>query len=334
MQIDKQDFKMFNILHKRLLQRLLCIILLCTLASFMVKIPMIDVFDAPVSDQAMPVCGISAVRIITPSYDTASTIITNSLLREHIPDAGWSPAFMNVDMTSVSLLNRVLYENGVHFTGKQIANTRQAGCFLAHLFVWQSIPPGETWLIMEDDAVVFDDSVYMLAQVMRQIGACVSKDRYDVINFAPSVVRNAPTCVPDRGNNMSVCVRECPRDDRSCFVLGAVAYVITYSGAQKLIKHALPMELTLDWYMTLFASFVDPEFQYGFVDAVFGHSGRPSRIGYNCILCNLPQTGLGMVAFLSILSLLSFGVGVACMITWNLPPHQYNKISRVRPISM
>lgn len=248
---------------------------------------------------------ISAARIITPDRAASERGDLYRDVASFVPDTGTSPAVMNASMEHASLLNRYLYDQGSRLDGFQIMDTRVMGCYLAHLAVWEQIPPGETWLILEDDAVMLPGADTLLqAMQMRP---------YKYVNLAPT--RTPPRRITSPHSGM---LRECAVGDPGCYVLSTAAYLLTYEGALIARRHALPAEVCVDYYLSSLRDYTDPSFTYAFTEnPLFGSNGRRSLIGHFCVHCQLPRTDQLLVLFLIILVVIVFTAGILVSLVYH-----------------
>ena len=220
---------------------------------------------------------ISGARIIThdASMPDVSKLVTE--ISRHIPNTLTSAAVMNASMNDASLLNRLLYSDHAKLDTRQIFNTQILGCFMAHVNVWRQIPPQETWLILEDDAKTLPDYEGKLRSLI--------PIRYSYINLAPS--REVKGAIQSRYHPS---LRECPQYSQVCHVIGTTAYLLTHDGAQRLLKHASPVDVPVDWYMSSLRDYLDTNFSFSFYDKVFTARDRPSTIAHQCLHCRLPRS--------------------------------------------
>eukprot|EP00961_Rhodomonas_salina_P164560 2217122-Rhodomonas_salina.2 len=221
-------------------------------------------------------------------------------------------------MDNASLLNRVLFHQRSALSGKQVFTTGQVGCYKAHVAIWRQIPPNETWLVLEHDAVVLPHTIGLLRQLTHSVS-----DEYEYINLLHRYP--VPTAITSPVTEL---LRECPRYQYDCTPLHTTAYLLTHSGAQKLLQHAFPIEVPVDWYIATLRDYNDPSFTYAFTaHGFFGLSGRPSQVGHRCFICKLPTTALGMICFLTALTLGSLLLGVLGTISWG----RYRRTAQRRP---
>eukprot|EP00961_Rhodomonas_salina_P261645 3536284-Rhodomonas_salina.1 len=174
-------------------------------------------------------------------------------------------------MAGASLLNRVLYAHDLVYTGKQVFTDGQVGIYRAHVAVWAQVPLGETWLVLESDMVVVPETVGLILEL-----ESAAHGAYDYINIVPTnAVRNAePSAV-------TPLLQECPPGDKECKVTGACAYLVTGIGARKLLQHAEPIELPVDWYVTTMRDFSDASFRLAFTErGFFGAVNHHSLVGH------------------------------------------------------
>lgn len=220
---------------------------------------------------------ISGARVIT--HDPTNPEVTGliSEISHFIPNTRAADAVTNASMKDVSLLNRLLYDDQAKLDERQMFNTRMVGCFLAHKNVWRQIPPHETWLILEDDAIPLPG----YKQSLLSLGPM----KYSYINLGPSKEVREST-----RDTKHPALHECPQGNQRCHVIGAIAYLLTHDGAQRLLRHSTPIEVPVDWYMSVLRDYLDPEFSFAFTDVMFSTGQRASTIGHECLHCRLPRS--------------------------------------------
>ena len=243
--------------------------------------------------------GVDRVRVIAQPH------VNLTALREGLAPLGAefrrAPAFMHETMAGASLLNRVLYAHDAIYSGKQVFTAGQVGVYRAHVAVWEEMPPDETWLVLESDMVALPETVGLIAELEAAAGAA-----YDYLNLVPTnVVHNAEP------SPVTPLLRECPPGDHECQVMGACAYLVTGLGARKLLRHATPIEMPLDWYVTTMHDFSDASFRMAFTDrGFFGSLKHESLVGHVRVRFLLPETADGVRWFLLELSLGCLALGV------------------------
>eukprot|EP00961_Rhodomonas_salina_P282438 3816421-Rhodomonas_salina.1 len=187
---------------------------------------------------------------------------------------GTLPLVWRHSMTGSSLQTQLLFAYGEKLTSKQLLNPNMLAAYEAHVAAWRLVPENATWLILEDDAVVEQHTIKRLQLLLHSL-----KGGVDFINLWPfrEVVQGSVW------SNASVLLRECPSTAPLCHVLGQVAYIITYQGAQLLLRHALPPELPIDWYTESVHMLLDHTFRHTFTASrVFGHAGKGLFSWYHC----------------------------------------------------
>jgi len=251
--------------------------------------------------QATIMMPLAAARVIAAARGPAVLALL-AVLRAALPpdtDVDTAPAVLDANMDVAALFPRLLAAAGARLDGKQIFDERVLGAYLAHAQVWAQVPPGATWLVLEDDALLPD-----AAQLARALPTLLETP-YDYVNLAPTW--------PPLGSQPSLWhpgLRECPRNDIGCAVLGSFAYLVTHAGAQKLLAHARPPEVAVDWYVSSLRDFLDPSFALAFVtEPLFATGGRPSTIGHHCLLCRLPRDELTLACVATLCAAALFAGG-------------------------
>ncbi len=154
----------------------------------------------------------------------------------------------------------------------------------------------------QEDVIIKAAQAHALRNLVEEAGGA-----YHHINLMPTFSVAHSVRSPS-----STALRECPPGDPRCFVLGAQAYLLTHDGAQMLRRHAHPVDLPVDWYLTTLRDFLEPGFHAAFVEqGLFSTSGRPSTIGHECLLCNLPHDAPGMLALFAGIALVAACTGAA-----------------------
>lgn len=261
---------------------------------------------------------IDAVRVID-SHDASRMAYTRQLIfvmRLLTPDVATVSGVSRDDMDSASLLNRLLYEYGERLSGKQFLNPQALAAYEAHVAVWRRIPPGETWLILEDDALVTADTVRDIHALEASV-----REKVDYVNLRP-----LHPAVGAVASNASELLQECPPDVRQCHNLGQVAYILTHEGALKLLRHALPPEVPIDWYTDSLRAFIDPSFRHTFTRRhYFGHGGRVSLINHHCLTCKLPRSDQEIITSAARVTLVLLAAGVG----WTLHRRRSSHAKRI-----
>jgi GR25 family glycosyltransferase involved in LPS biosynthesis len=111
------------------------------------------------------------------------------------------------------------------------------GASLSHFRVWETlISSGESaFLVFEDDCDIPPDFVERLERVMKTLPA-----NWDLVQFQRTEFKYGSNgCTPLDGGPLQTCTS----------LMGAYAYMISRSGAEKLLARAYPIELHVDAYM-------------------------------------------------------------------------------------
>lgn len=121
---------------------------------------------------------------------------------------------------------------------EELGSVGAVGCTLSHVNVWRRIvASGEPALVVEDDAVLVPE----LAQyrVFAQPDQVCSG--YDLVLLGYFALRSPPPAQRIAPSNAVV--------PYGSLFFGTQFYYLTPAGAQKLLEHALPVEIQLDAYM-------------------------------------------------------------------------------------
>jgi hypothetical protein len=246
---------------------------------------------------------LTAARVITTGGDPAvvALLVALSAALPLDTDIATFPAVVGANMADAALFARLLAAVGARVDERQIFDERGLGAHLSHARVWAQVPRNATWLIFEDDAVLANPAAFV--DVLPSLLATP----YDLVNLAPNhpPLGHVPSPVHTQ-------LRECARHDPACVVIGTRAYLLTYEGAQKLLVHASPPEVAVDWYVSSVRDYLDASFAIAFLpQPLFGISGRASTIGHHCLLCKLPRDEARFVCVTVLCAVLLFTAGFA-----------------------
>lgn len=245
---------------------------------------------------------LTAARVISAGGEAAVVALLVALHTALPPgtDVAAAPAVTDARMSDAALFPRLLAAAGARVDERQIFDSSVLGVYFAHMLVWQQVPPNETWLVLEDDAVVPNPE--LLAQQL----SSVLGTGYDLVNLAPNHPPLGSTPSDEHAQ-----LRECPRHDPACVVIGTLAYLVTHEGAQKLLAHAVPPEVAVDWYVSSVRDYLDASFTLAFAapPLLLHPSGRRSTIDHRCFLCKLPRDELRFVGVTTLCAVLLFVAG-------------------------
>ena len=157
---------------------------------------------------------------------------------------------------------------------RQIVGKGTIGCALSHYSLWKYLidhPELDRLLIFEDDARPDDDySIELLEKTINSVS------QFDMISFGYSNIRGD---VEDYNEYLNKFL--------GGEFFGLQGYLISRSGAQKLMKNMFPIEFQVDSYIGYIAKF-DPEFKLYFTkDTFINQSKHVSSIQTLCIKCHV-----------------------------------------------
>mmetsp|Transcript_40061 Transcript_40061/g.107268 ORF Transcript_40061/g.107268 Transcript_40061/m.107268 type:complete len:336 (+) Transcript_40061:232-1239(+) len=154
-----------------------------------------------------------------------------------------------VDPDTLPLYTRYLMENGRH-DHHQVSTAGMIGCYLSHVKVMEMMQPGDVFAVFEEDAH-FDKTSPLKIKRLHDFVEKMSIS-FDAIMIginrvpAPSGKTTTFSVGPD------VELIQCHKD---CTLWGTRGYLITYDGAQKILKHAYPIQTQIDALLSLVARY-------------------------------------------------------------------------------
>jgi len=162
----------------------------------------------------------SRLRVTTQEYN-------NSDLSTRVPLERFS-AVVGADLDITEHLDQttqreLLEIENVGYRTKHHQLTRGAiGCYLSHLEVYKKVKPGEIVLVLEDDIKIKPDALESIVWPMGY---------WDILLLGHNVLKKK-----DNGDVKSF--------------WGTCGYLITYEGAQKIIKKNHPIDCQIDTYLS------------------------------------------------------------------------------------
>lgn len=199
-----------------------------------------------------------------------------------------------VDMDSLPLYTRYLMENGRH-DHHQVSTTGMVGCYLSHVRALEMMKPGDVFAVFEEDAHFAANGPSKLKQLHNFIERTALS--YDIImigiNRIPSPSGETTNLPVSDGLDLVACHKDCA-------VWGTRGYIITYDGAQKMLKHAYPIQTQIDALLSLVARY-DNSFKLFWTsqDIALGPALLAivadinySKVQDHCLKCHLPNANI------------------------------------------
>ena len=146
---------------------------------------------------------------------------------------------------TLPLYTRFLIQNGRQ-NHVQIGNSAMIGCLLSHIKVWRDIQPGETVMVVEEDAVVDTVSAVRLAQVVVDIGG----DPWDVIRLDAGQLIDTGESVYLGSGMVARCAH-----GKSCVRFGTRGYLLNFKAAQVLLRYSTPVIMQVDALLSIVATY-------------------------------------------------------------------------------
>ena len=220
----------------------------------------------------------------------------------------------------------------------QISNSNALGCLLSHINIWQMIKPNDIVAVVEEDGYFDEFSISRLEQLhedMRNLqwdvlmldsGQFISTGSWEYIG------KSAVTCANQWWKNHSNAIFQTKEYERVknkifnkrfeynesftddsflfeptynlCSWFGTRGYLITFNGAQKLLKHAYPIQVQVDALMGLVDAF-ESDFKMFWTRQNIVHQKMLyfTQIWDACVKCYLPSgTVFYIIVFIFILT--------------------------------
>lgn len=134
----------------------------------------------------------------------------------------------------------------------QLSTPGMLGCLLSHMQLWQSVLPNETVAIFEEDAYVdllSAERMHVLSVDVERLGL-----GWDVFLLESGHNLIASGEWISLGELAANCSYQ-PSSNKVCTWFGTRGYLITYQGAQHLLRYVYPISVQVDSLMGLVASF-------------------------------------------------------------------------------
>ena len=185
-----------------------------------------------------------------------------------------------LQLPSLPLYTRFLFAIKARHDHMQLSSAAMLGCLLSHMTIWRLVLPGSIVAVLEEDAVLDAVSERRLALLEQDLAGTewellmLESGQLTATGQWRHVGQIAATCSPRSG---------------LCTWQGSRGYLITFRGAQALLRFAEPVMVQVDALMGLVATF-EPDFRMYWprVDIVHANRMRPSAIWDACIKCYLP----------------------------------------------
>uniref|UniRef100_A0A6C0I7N1 Glycosyl transferase family 25 domain-containing protein n=1 Tax=viral metagenome TaxID=1070528 RepID=A0A6C0I7N1_9ZZZZ len=180
-----------------------------------------------------------------------------------LDDIGYKHPYVNVSMAT----QYNMYNGRTKF--RDIPSRGAIGCYLSHVMLWNKLIDNdkEYMLILEDDAIPLDNNLD------NKINNLINeRNDFDILLLG---YRLKDRDIELISKNISKC---------KYFVL-THSYIISKKGALKLLKHAFPIEMQVDNYMSFYSLF-DQDFKIYYSNhMLFKQSNHISSIQQFCITC-------------------------------------------------
>ena len=153
---------------------------------------------------------------------------------------------------------------------REISSKGALGCYLSHITLWNKLinSINEYMLIFEDDVEpLVKDANVIINNIIKE------KNDFDILLLGYTLKDNNIISVSE---NLNKCM----------LFFGLHSYIITKKGAEKLLKHALPIDMQLDSYIPYYNLLLDKNFNtYCVKNKLFTQSFHKSNIQTLCQTC-------------------------------------------------
>lgn len=176
----------------------------------------------------------------------------------HARDGGVFQAVNKVPPnTTLHLFTRFLLENPCStLAGNVIRTQGMVGCFLSHTRVLEEMKPGDVYGVFEEDARFLEGGERRLQELL----PFVEKGDFHFLKL--QALSHDPAAMPIQqlspSPSSSVQLEFC--DGKQCFIEGAMGYIVTFAGAQLILKHAGSLFVQFDSLVSLVDNY-EPEFK-------------------------------------------------------------------------
>ena len=193
---------------------------------------------------------------------------------------------MSLVVDTLPLYTRHLIAHGRQ-THMQIGNAEMLACLLSHVQVWSGIKPGETILVLEEDARI--DHVSALR--LEALAADLEGVKWDFVRVSSGQLI-------DTGGveHIGAVAARCA-DGHACWSWGTRGYVIQFEGARQLLKVADPAIVQVDALISLAAAYTPFQLYWSTLEIAYPTTWRASTVFDGCIIrCFLDEWVLFLVA--------------------------------------
>lgn len=152
--------------------------------------------------------------------------------------------FIGHEHPAITLLTAHNIKNGMRRAHYEIDSTGAIGCSLSHFKAWEFLKNSSApaLVIFEDDSHVPKDFKQRLSMLLEELPS----PGWDVVTFYNTPYQGGLTgCTPDPtfSDPWQTCTS----------LMGSHAYMVSRSGAQKLLSRAYPIEMHVDAYLAFMA---------------------------------------------------------------------------------
>ena len=187
----------------------------------------------------------------------------------------------------LTFYTRYLMLSGRH-DHMQLSTPGMLGCLLSHVQVWRSIMPDETVAVFEEDAfvdILSAHRMHTLSLDVKNLGL-----QWDVflLESGHNLIATGEWL------NLGLLTANCSYQQSSgkiCTWYGTRGYLITYQGAQHLLKYAYPISVQVDSLISLMAAF-SPGFKMLWTRKDVAHLRlfHVTGVWDGCFKCYLPTS--------------------------------------------
>ncbi len=203
---------------------------------------------------------ISRAHVISLSPE--SDLMMQELVRSikyflHIPNTTVFPAINGTQAVQdgayqyLTFYTRYLMLSGRH-DHMQLSTPGMLGCLLSHVQLWRSIQPNETLAIFEEDAyvdMVSAERMHLLSHDVERLGL-----EWDVLLLESGHNLIASGDWVNLGDLAATC-SYLQSSGKVCTWFGTRGYLITFRGAQQLLRFVYPISVQVDSLISLVAAF-------------------------------------------------------------------------------
>lgn len=188
-------------------------------------------------------------------------------------------------MEQASTVNKIFFDNNERVSSSLIYLDKQLDVYLTHVMAWQSIEKGETSLIIEDNAIPKNQQLFSELQSQR------SWENFEMVKLVHKDLHGYEESMSVQ--NVLECIYE------TCHSKGTSAYILTYLGSQKLLRHAFPPTLQLDTFIDSFPQYVDNNFETAVTQIEYVTPSKDlDKIEDSCLLCLMPHSNSGILLWI------------------------------------